>query len=224
MQAPQSPASQPFFTPKQPSSRRNVRRHWPGRGVAEWLVPLTTKVMRAAPCRRVRGGFPRRTAASCAGARPARHAGRRNTAPSECSLRCVRAARPPTAGLGNDKPDRPRRRRGDGQGERCRRRATACRSASAPERPSGVSADLAGTRCAARSAVSGKSMARSNSPGCSALRCGANDEVGDGDAPLAAIRRPDRADAVERRRSARSSGPPAAPCRDCRRPWPCSRS
>ena len=26
-QAPQSPASQPFFTPKWPSSRRKVRRH-----------------------------------------------------------------------------------------------------------------------------------------------------------------------------------------------------
>ena len=30
--APQSPASQPFLTPSQPFSRRNVRRHWPGRG------------------------------------------------------------------------------------------------------------------------------------------------------------------------------------------------
>ena len=34
VQAPQSPASQPFLTPNQPKSRRKVRRHWPGRGEA----------------------------------------------------------------------------------------------------------------------------------------------------------------------------------------------
>ena len=32
--APQSPASHPFFTPNQPRSRRNVLKHWPGRGSA----------------------------------------------------------------------------------------------------------------------------------------------------------------------------------------------
>ena len=41
VQAPQSPASQPFLTPNQPSSRRKVRRHWPGRGSAEKRLPLT---------------------------------------------------------------------------------------------------------------------------------------------------------------------------------------
>ena len=35
VQAPQSPASQPFLTPMWPRSRRKVRRHWPGAG-AEW--------------------------------------------------------------------------------------------------------------------------------------------------------------------------------------------
>jgi len=39
--APQSPVSQPFFTPNQPRSRRKVRRHWPGAGSVEKVVPLT---------------------------------------------------------------------------------------------------------------------------------------------------------------------------------------
>src|SRR5258708_25167702 len=39
--APQSPESQPFFTPVQPASRRNVRRHCPGRGVLVTGSPLT---------------------------------------------------------------------------------------------------------------------------------------------------------------------------------------
>ena len=43
VQAPQSPASHPFFTPNHPSSRRNVRRHCPGRGTAAWLFPFTEK-------------------------------------------------------------------------------------------------------------------------------------------------------------------------------------
>ena len=34
VQAPQSPPSQPFLTPRLPCSRRKVRRHWPGRGSA----------------------------------------------------------------------------------------------------------------------------------------------------------------------------------------------
>ena len=41
VQAPQSPASQPFLTPNQPCSRRKVRRHWPGAGSAENFLPLT---------------------------------------------------------------------------------------------------------------------------------------------------------------------------------------
>ncbi len=41
VQAPQSPASQPFLTPKKPRSRRKVRRHWPGCGSAENRLPLT---------------------------------------------------------------------------------------------------------------------------------------------------------------------------------------
>ncbi len=43
--APQSPASQPFLTPKWPSARRNVRRHWPGSGSSEKLLPFTEYVM-----------------------------------------------------------------------------------------------------------------------------------------------------------------------------------
>ncbi len=43
VQAPQSPASQPFLTPNTPRSRRKVRRHWPGRGSAENMRPLTVK-------------------------------------------------------------------------------------------------------------------------------------------------------------------------------------
>ena len=35
VQAPQSPASQPFFTPNTSRSRRKVRRHWPGLGSTE---------------------------------------------------------------------------------------------------------------------------------------------------------------------------------------------
>ncbi len=35
VQAPQSPASQPFLTPNTSRSRRKVRRHWPGFGSAE---------------------------------------------------------------------------------------------------------------------------------------------------------------------------------------------
>ena len=41
VQAPQSPASQPFLTPNTPRSRRKVRRHWPGCGSAENSWPLT---------------------------------------------------------------------------------------------------------------------------------------------------------------------------------------
>ena len=48
VQAPQSPPSQPFFTPRLPCSRRNVRRHWPGRGSACAGTPLIS----IAPCLR----------------------------------------------------------------------------------------------------------------------------------------------------------------------------
>jgi len=41
VQAPQSPASQPFLTPNTPRSRRKVRRHCPGCGSAENSWPLT---------------------------------------------------------------------------------------------------------------------------------------------------------------------------------------
>ena len=46
VQAPQSPWSQPFLTPNHPCSRKNVRRHWPGAGSAESLLPLTVRFMR----------------------------------------------------------------------------------------------------------------------------------------------------------------------------------
>jgi hypothetical protein len=39
--APQSPASHPFLTPNHPSSRRKVRRHWPGFAFSENVLPLT---------------------------------------------------------------------------------------------------------------------------------------------------------------------------------------
>src|SRR5262249_822326 len=45
VQAPQSPASQPFFTPNQPRSRRKVRRHWPGQGSAAKVWLLIRKFM-----------------------------------------------------------------------------------------------------------------------------------------------------------------------------------
>jgi hypothetical protein len=45
VQAPQSPWSQPFLTPKQPSSRRKVLRHCPGAGSAEKDLPFTAKFM-----------------------------------------------------------------------------------------------------------------------------------------------------------------------------------
>src|ERR1700722_17035741 len=45
VQAPQSPASHPFFTPNHPNSRRNVRKHSPGLGAASNTFPLTVKVM-----------------------------------------------------------------------------------------------------------------------------------------------------------------------------------
>ena len=94
VQAPQSPASQPFLTPKQPSSRRNVRRHWPGRGRTVVAVPLTRKLT-AAPrrCRQTRRKSRRRIAASLGGATPARHGCRRNNRPAEWPLRAARAAR-----------------------------------------------------------------------------------------------------------------------------------
>jgi len=41
VQAPQSPASQPFLTPNTPRSRRNVRKHCPDAGSAENSLPLT---------------------------------------------------------------------------------------------------------------------------------------------------------------------------------------
>ena len=44
VQAPQSPVSHPFFTPNQPCSRRNVRRHCPGRGSQPASWPLTRTV------------------------------------------------------------------------------------------------------------------------------------------------------------------------------------
>jgi hypothetical protein len=39
--APQSPASHPFLTPNQPSSRRKVRKHWPAAGSLVNVLPLT---------------------------------------------------------------------------------------------------------------------------------------------------------------------------------------
>ena len=50
VQAPQSPASQPFLTPNKPWSRRNVLQALARRGSAESLLPLTVKFM----CRSVR--------------------------------------------------------------------------------------------------------------------------------------------------------------------------
>ena len=45
VQAPQSPASQPFLTPWHPSVRTKVRRHWPGLGCSSKDWPLTVYVM-----------------------------------------------------------------------------------------------------------------------------------------------------------------------------------
>ena len=49
VQAPQSPASQPFLTPNTSRSRRKVRRHWPGFGSAEYRRPLTSYLLMTAP-------------------------------------------------------------------------------------------------------------------------------------------------------------------------------
>jgi hypothetical protein len=39
--APQSPVSHPFLTPNQASSRKKVRKHCPGAGSFENVLPLT---------------------------------------------------------------------------------------------------------------------------------------------------------------------------------------
>ena len=53
VQAPQSPGSQPFLTPKKPCSRRKVRRHWPGSRAraGERALPFTREVHACAPGR-----------------------------------------------------------------------------------------------------------------------------------------------------------------------------
>src|SRR6266568_3523822 len=79
VQAPQSPASQPFLTPKYPSSRKKVRRHCPARGLSENALPLISKLM-VAPALAIRREFLRQGAASCACATPACRAGRHGRA------------------------------------------------------------------------------------------------------------------------------------------------
>jgi hypothetical protein len=53
VQAPQSPASQPFFTPNQPRLRTKVLKHWPGRGSASKSFPLIVYFIRKASVRKL---------------------------------------------------------------------------------------------------------------------------------------------------------------------------
>src|SRR5258707_7948382 len=89
VQAPQSPASQPFLTPKYPSSRRKVRRHCPARGLSENALPLISKLM-VAPGPAVRREFLPQDAASCACARPACREGRHDRAYRGCGAAAPR--------------------------------------------------------------------------------------------------------------------------------------
>ena len=79
VQAPQSPASQPFLTPKKPRSRRYVRRHWPGAGSAETRLPLTVQFIAMLRLARVPGEPPRRNGRSNAVCMRPSHGHRRNT-------------------------------------------------------------------------------------------------------------------------------------------------
>src|ERR1700730_15145784 len=85
--APQSPASQPFFTTNQPSSRRKVSRHWPGRGAVSWRMPLTRKLMHGPP--KARSGSLRRTRTSCGGANPVGRGCRRSRGSREFRRRAA---------------------------------------------------------------------------------------------------------------------------------------
>src|SRR5258706_542265 len=88
--APQSPASQPFLTPKCPSSRKKVRRHCPARGLSENALPLISKIM-VAPGPAIRREFLRQDAASCGCVRPACREGRRDRACRGCGVRVLPA-------------------------------------------------------------------------------------------------------------------------------------
>ena len=221
VQAPQSPASQPFLTPKWPSSRRKVRRHCPARGLSRNVLPLISKVM-VAPCREF--------AANLLG-EPQRHV----LAPDRLAVdvvvvevvgnlvqRSPRAARPRLAASANDI------RTGrtvdavtvSTQG---RRRGRRCRSA-APRSGRPASARSAERPSAASARRAAMSICRSRSPGVEHVLLVAGDEVDDRDSS-ARRRRPSRSCRRRRApRSARSSDPPAATCRDCRRRSRSSRS
>ena len=161
-----------FFTPKQPSSRKNVRRHWPGRGVAAWVLPFTRKVMQSSHhCRRARFEFLRQIAASHAAATPVPRGGRCNKRRAESSASSLSRNAARDGRLANN------RRTGRGVAA-----VTVSANApssgdsvpvrSAPERPSELK-EIWRNAVRRRSAASGRSMARRSSPGRSALRCGA---------------------------------------------------
>ena len=194
VQAPQSPASQPFLTPKWPSSRRNVRRHCPARGCLRNVLPLISKLM---PHPAVRRGFPRPGAASCACARPACRGRRRDRGRRECDAGSPRAIRPASGILERTAGPAAWSRRSPSA--RRRRRCRWLPINSAAERPTGVS-EIWRNADRRFSAASGMSICRSRSPGCEHVALVAGDEVGDRNLSLAAVGLPDRADAVERRR------------------------
>ena len=92
VQAPQSPASQPFLTPKCPSSRRKVRRHCPARGVFRKRLAVDLEAHGRAALA-VRREFLRQDAASCACAIAACRERRRGRGHRECDAGSPRAAR-----------------------------------------------------------------------------------------------------------------------------------
>ena len=218
VQAPQSPASQPFFTPKQPSRagtcagigrdaawRRDSSVHEKGHG--------------APPCRRVRGESLRRIATSRVGARPACRARRRNNGARNFGFELL-AQRSARRQAGK------RNRIGRGvdavtvsvnapsSGERVR--SAARRAAEWAQRDLAERGSSAQRR--KRQVDGAQQFARLKHVGCGPRRNRRRRR--------AARRRPASRSCRRHRarRSAKSSAPPAAPCRYCRRRSPCSRS
>ncbi len=195
VQAPQSPASQPFLTPNQPSWRRKVRRHWPAArlrgkflavdqiahrgGSGQFAADLLGKMQRhvAPPFRQRRG---------------CRRSSRRRESRARCAQRrsCAdgSASNESFTGRGVDG--------GDGEREGAVFGARVPIS-SAPERPSGAS-EICRNAVRRVSASAGNVIERKQFAGLEHIALRAGDEFGDRHAPLAAVRRPDRADAVER--------------------------
>ena len=196
VQAPQSPASQPFLTPKWPSSRRNVRRHCPARGALRKLLAVDLEA---------HGQQALQFGADFLG-EPQRHV----LAPGRLAMDVV-----VIEVVGDALQDRvaqfarrralPAKRQSNGPRGRCRhrqrqmrRRCRRCRSTAPPSgRP--ASARSGETPSAASARRAGVSICRSRSPGASTLRWLPVTKSATRNLLLAAVGLPDRADAVERR-------------------------